>query len=174
MKYCPKCEQEKDTAEFSKSLNRKDGLAGWCKVCLNGAKKAWQVKNRDEYNLKTKDWRQNNPQKVEQYYQDNASEIILKKRAYREANRGKVNAVTAKYRAQKLKATPPWLTSEHLDQIRWFYETAKDLQWLSEESLQVDHIEPLQGKISCGLHVPWNLQILPKSKNCCKSNKLRE
>lgn len=74
---------------------------------------------------------------------------------------------------KKLKEfqTPKWLTPRQQTEIQAWYNLAKDLQWLSEEPLQVDHIVPLNGKHVSGLHVPWNLQILPRSLNIAKGNK---
>jgi hypothetical protein len=111
--------------------------------------------------------------KARERYSKNKAKIKSKVKAYTKANRSKVTAIKAKYRAAKYNATPDWLTKEHLEQIEEFYETARDLAWLNEgEILQVDHIVPLQGKEVCGLHVPWNLQILSKSKNISKFNNL--
>jgi hypothetical protein len=88
-------------------------------------------------------------------------------------NLAKKAANRAKRRAMQLQATPPWLTSQQLEEIKEFYYLAKELQWLSNptDPLEVDHIIPLQGVNVCGLHVPWNLQIIPKSLNCSKGIK---
>jgi hypothetical protein len=72
--------------------------------------------------------------------------------------------MTAKRRAQKLKATPPWLTVAQLLEIEEFYRNRP-------AGFHVDHIVPLQGENVRGLHVPWNLQYLPALENIKKSNR---
>lgn len=78
----------------------------------------------------------------------------------------------ANRRAKKLNATPPWLTKDQKKEIAGFYKSAKIRSDFHEEKFEVDHIEPLCGKTSCGLHVPWNLQILLARENRMKNNKL--
>lgn len=84
---------------------------------------------------------------------------------WRENNRAAYNALMAKRRASKYNATPKWLTKEQLSDIKKFYKQAV------EENKVVDHIVPLQGKNVCGLHVPWNLQLLTNSENASKGNR---
>ena len=89
---------------------------------------------------------------------------------YNKENPDILNCINAKRHASKLQRTPKWLTEEHFEQIQEFYTLAKELQWLSEEKLNIDHVIPLQGEAVSGLHVPWNLQILNQSDNFKKHN----
>ena len=64
----------------------------------------------------------------------------------------------------------PWKSKEHSKKINEIFLLAKELQWLSEEKLEIDHIIPLCGDNVSGLHVYWNLQILNKTENLIKNN----
>lgn len=75
--------------------------------------------------------------------------------------RAKCNARDKRLR----NATPPWVDRAELKRI---YELAA---WLG---MQVDHIHPLKGRNFCGLHVPWNLQLLTASENAAKGNRLQD
>lgn len=125
--------------------------------------KAWHQKNKNKEKQAMKKWYDNN--------KDHAKALM---KAYKKNNSDKCNVSSAKYRASKLYATPKWLTPDQQKQIEEFYSICKEIQWLSNpcDPLEVDHIIPLQGENVCGLHVPWNLQILPRSQNLQKSNKV--
>jgi 5-methylcytosine-specific restriction endonuclease McrA len=104
-----------------------------------------------------------------------------KKNAARRANREKAREYEARIRAEQphkhriknanriareLRATPLWLTvGQYRDMEEWYILGAT-------LGLDVDHIVPLRGKTVCGLHVPWNLQLLTQSKNAAKGNRL--
>ena len=85
---------------------------------------------------------------------------------WRAENNGKVACYTARRRSRKLCATPLWLTDENILEIDSIYAEA------AKCGMDVDHIIPIQGKLVCGLHVPWNLQLLKPNENKAKSNRL--
>jgi len=185
-----KCKQIKDLSEFDKREDSKDGLRGWCTACVVEQKKGDYLNNveeRREYNrnsyLKNREDRRKKqkvlnlkhkkekPNYHKDYYDKNREEILAKKSDYIQANLGKIIAKNMKRYASSKKRTPPWLTTEHHKESASFYELAHELRWLSEKPLHVDHIVPLHGKNVSGLHVPWNLQILPENLNTSKGNK---
>lgn len=91
-----------------------------------------------------------------------------------ERTRAKKAALQMKRKARKLNATPSWLTEKDYEDIQYQYTLANYFTWLSGGFVKhhVDHIVPLLGKNVCGLHVPWNLQVLMAHDNVRKSNKL--
>jgi hypothetical protein len=107
---------------------------------------------------------------IKLYYVNNAERLKELAKRWSKANPDKTNAKYAKRRAAQLQRTPPWLTKEQLLEIESFYAKAKDLQTLTGIEFHVDHIVPLQGKLVSGLHVPWNLQVIPAVENLKKSN----
>lgn len=95
----------------------------------------------------------------------NRSNRINSKSPHRTAT--KASAVS--WRRAKLKqATPPWVDRGALTLV---YIEAKREQERTGIKMHVDHIVPLVSDIVCGLHVPWNLQILFYRDNHRKSNK---
>jgi acetyltransferase-like isoleucine patch superfamily enzyme len=60
MKKCIKCNTEKETTEFYKNKNTKDGLAYKCKTC----KKQYNNRNKVKINERARLWHRNNKDKV--------------------------------------------------------------------------------------------------------------
>ncbi len=91
--------------------------------------------------------------------------------AWWKANKGLARHYGAKRRAQELSASPSWLTAAHRAEIQAVYAQAVERALDTGMPHSVDHIIPLANPDVCGLHVPWNLQVLTKSDNSRKSNK---
>lgn len=80
----------------------------------------------------------------------------------------------AKRRAALKNAIPSWVTPAEQKKMRDLYKLAKSLSEETGTPHEVDHIYPLQSRIMCGLHVPENLQVVTRSHNRKKSNKVLE
>ncbi len=154
LKVCTNCQQKRDLLEFHRGTSlhgRKSQCIECCRRHYNPekakiAKNACYERNKDKH-----------------------QKII---RAYKESHRAECTAREAFRRAQKLKATPPWLTKEHKKQIENLYKLREKLTVKTGIIHHVDHIVPLINKNVCGLHVPWNLRVIPGLENLKKSNKV--
>lgn len=111
-------------------------------------------------------------EKAREYRRKNKEVLRKKSKIYQKENSHVFREIASRRRATKLNATPKWLTKEELLEIKEMYQLAKELSWLSQKGLEVDHIVPLRGKEVCGLHVPWNLRIIPAEDNWAKGNRL--
>jgi len=173
-KKCTKCKEVKELSEFGKYSRSKDGLEPSCKLCKRKVKKAYYEVNKENIAARMKAYHRANKEKVatynKAYYDANKEKAADRMKAWMKANPDKINAANAKRRASKLNATPDWLTDHQRRWIQWFYSQAKRLEELTGTKYHVDHIIPLQGGGVCGLHVPWNLQILTAEENLSKSN----
>lgn len=74
---------------------------------------------------------------------------------------------SVKYYKKLYQAWPEWC-SEHRG-YKEIYQLAKYLRQQGFD-VHVDHIVPISHDLVCGLHVPWNLIIMPRECNENKSN----
>ncbi|WP_353331632.1 hypothetical protein [Phaeobacter sp. NW0010-22] len=95
-----------------------------------------------------------------------------RKARYRAKNRALLRHKQGMRRAAKLNAIPPWLTRNQERQILRLHEKAVELEFWSLIPHDLHHSSPLCGKsrasgdiAACGLHVPWNLEVLTREEN---------
>lgn len=190
-KICTKCGKEFEaTVEFFYKRKRgKFGLCFWCKNCMKGYNKKYQIEHREHLKKYLKKWCANNVEyskeykkkyyienigHIREYRKDNADRNKKRRtenkewkrqydKKYRKDNRDERNALAAKREAKKRNQTPD-LTEKENQQIINIYKKRRGLgpDW------HVDHILPLS---KGGLHHPDNLQIVVKKFNLEKGAK---
>jgi hypothetical protein len=128
------------------------------------ARKAWNEANKERRAATAKLWREANKEREaathKTWYDANKDHVSDIGKAYHAAHPEKSRVKSAHRRALKSRACPAWVDRAALTAI---YEGCP-------EGYHVDHIHPLKGKNSTGLHVPWNLNYLPDEENLSKSN----
>lgn len=160
--------------------------SGECVECIANARRKWYGANREIINAKARQVWVENPNRLRAnmraYEKRNpeARKIIAQK--YREAHPEKVKksarkwrtthpgakaADVAKRRCSKQAATPSWIDSR---QVIAIYNKCQQITKETGILHEVDHIVPLRHKLVSGLHVPWNLQIIPAKENRQKNN----
>jgi hypothetical protein len=179
---CRKCKKDKEhnlDNFYKRSTGKLDTI---CKVCVKNRTQEWARKKgvpprkkvseehklkvakecRKRYYLKKgkenqRRWRYENPEKVKEY-----------SKKFRENNKHKI---ALNSRNRKNRTTNSKLAKQFNLELKEVYDKCQYMCEKFKGNFQVDHIIPLNNKNVCGLHVPWNLQIIFKSLNCKKSNK---
>ena len=177
MKKCKRCKTQLPKTNFSENLSRRDKLNSVCDECSPFyARKARDHPDRVAYRIaQAKAWQEANPERTKETaarYRDRRRDLISRQhKKWRDANPDKRGAMASRQRATKIKRTPKWLTEDDQKWIAWHYGHSKVMEQLTGIKHHVDHIHPLQGETVCGLHVPWNLQVITARENLQKSNK---
>lgn len=121
------------------------------KAIVEGVKRSYQ-RRKAQIRQRVKDFRQ-----TLEYRTEVLPKVIARNKARVESRR---------------KAMPKWLNDLQKLEIKEWYRAAKWMEASHGGKWHVDHIIPLKGENVCGLHVPWNLQVLPAQQNLSKSNRL--
>jgi 5-methylcytosine-specific restriction endonuclease McrA len=155
---------------------------GACVECLK-AEWAQALKTRAEY-FKEYNKSEAGQKAKKGYYERNKDAVIAAaqarpdevKRQYRKTH--KINnpdmyrELVSVRRRRFRDATPKWLSPEQRMEIRLKYRLAIELSRSTGVRHAVDHVIPLQGEEVCGLHVPWNMEVITQEENLKKYNKL--
>jgi len=119
-----------------------EGYHTQCKLCRNSKNRSW--------------YESSNYKRVKC---PNPREVIGNRRFWK-----------ASYKKSVRQATPDWVRSHYKSEMEYVY-ALRDEASMSGDEYHVDHIVPISHPEICGLHVPWNLQVLPADFNIAKSNK---
>ena len=172
---CSKCQEEKPLDMFRKDSSRALGHSYLCKSCLStkDSKRYYsdlegqRRRGRESYKFSSDKYRK---MRVKRYWSNPNKERTVCA-VWRSKNRDKM-MLRNKIRQNTLtKATPSWLNFIHEAQIKEAYDVALAKSVQTGVTHHVDHIFPLKGSNFSGLHVPWNLQVIPASLNLSKNNK---
>ena len=175
-RQCNCCKISKPLDEFNRDKNLALGRKYQCRAC-----KSVEAKVR----------RERQPEKSKSFYANNRSAALARAKEYYEINRERKLAYLAEYRKKnadrlkeqraanqwrvtrsqaarraKLKHASLGLGQAFVAEIEGFYRFCSLFS-----GFEVDHIVPLANNKVCGLHAPWNLQVVPQLDNRRKKNR---
>lgn len=134
---------------------------GNCNECTKMHRRKKYEKNPEKYK-----------QKYHEYYEKNKESISATKKNYYEKNKHKWYELNKAKRANMLNSK---LYRLHRLEVYAIYQRCRAMNEADPNNIhEVDHIYPIVGEGFCGLHVPWNLRIIPWLENRKKSNRFPE
>ena len=181
IKRCTNCGRFLGESSFGTQVDKRSHSGkrrrSICRKCHRTQNYIYKKMNRKYF----EEWNERNPNYHADNYQKNKEEILLKNRAWREANRDLVKEINrvwyeknyeknrARYfhhahiRRAKLHEQYTELSQSEIDDIKILFKWAHELpgKW------HVDHIVPIS---KGGKHRLYNLQLIPASQNLSKHN----
>jgi hypothetical protein len=152
-------------------IDKRYADSGGCYVCQieNSKKNRLKPEQRPKVLArKRRDYEKHKEKRIETvkaYAIRNRDSVLAKKREYQKKNPHIFRAIGSFRRARLRSATPPWITRQMREEIKDLHAEAERREQETGIQFDVDHIVPLDGKIICGLHVPWNLRVITHSDN---------
>ncbi len=170
-KICYKCKRIRDLIDYIKNEDIRKTKGSLYYHNLDEEKKKLRIKESVERN-------KNNPEShkksQKKYLKDNPEKRKETTQNYRKSHPHTVNALSSNRRAKEKKALPPWLSKKAYKKINSIFKERQKIQNETGTQYEVDHIMPIDCKTSkcCGIHVPWNLEVITLTANRKKGNKL--
>lgn len=183
MKTCSKCKIEKNTDEFHKDKNRKDGLDYRCKVCKKKhadeytktedskkSRKKWQQDNMDRVKVSQKKYYKKNRDKIleknREWAQNNKESCVERSLRWQKKNKDKVAEYKRRRRAAKNNVKENYTPAQ--EKITREIFNNKCFNCGCKEGLCIDHYYPLSKGNALTL---LNACVLCQSCNCSKNDK---
>ena len=117
----------------------------------------WYTRNKDRHKETSKRWAERNREKLLAYH-----------REWSKGRTAQTSASLARRRAAQKRAIPKWADTKLIADV---YKESARITKETGTRHHVDHIFPIRSTVVCGLHVHYNLQVLPMIENLKKGNK---
>lgn len=137
---------------------------------LRALTKRWDAANRERRKAAKQRRKENNPTYASEWRKKNKGKCVQYTIKYHKKNpeKHRIHATANANKRRTIKDSLPWVSTKELTA---FYVVAARVSKCTGIKFHVDHIMPLCGNGFCGLHVPWNLQVIPAKINLRKGNK---
>lgn len=166
MKICAKCHLTLAVTEFHKCKARADGLQRWCKACVK-LRDAGRTRPYNPEKQRRHAAKRTEAQRQRRAIPEVHAALLEYNRAHYKKNKEAYFA-RAVARASRMRVSS--IIHDDPKNVARVYAKAAEMRAAGLD-VEVDHIVPLRGKTVSGLHVSWNLQIIPSAENRRKGNK---